>query len=156
MATNVTSAWEAWFVDVLAGDLHLLDAFPVVVDQGIDLLADVAVDIDQTSRPQGNGFDIGAHEFPIPSSLTPVPDVTPISLFPNPTRGSFTIQSNTTDPVQLIITDVLGRELVNKKVVSMSQGFQVDTYDWMPGIFTCRIIQENGQETAKQVTVLEE
>ena len=156
LATNITNAQSSWFEDVSMGDLHLLPDVKEAIDQGTNLSPDVVADLDQTTRPQGTGYDIGAHEYPMATSLIPVPESLPPSIFPNPAGASFTIQSVRSKPVQLIITDMLGRELVNKKVVSMSQGFLVDTYDWTPGIFTCRILPENGQETVKQVMVLEE
>jgi len=59
--TNVTSARETWFVNRSSGDLHLAGEEPAVVDQG-QVLPDVPDDIDGETRPQGNGYEIGADE----------------------------------------------------------------------------------------------
>ncbi|MCF8238650.1 MAG: T9SS type A sorting domain-containing protein [Saprospiraceae bacterium] len=156
LATNQTSAWETWFIDAAAGDLHLLDAFPAVVDQGTDLSPDVLVDIDQLSRPQGSGYDIGAHEFPMPTSLTPAKAPLPVSIFPNPARESFTIQSFRSGVHHLVVTDLLGHLMFNQRMVTLPQGVQVDTRSWDPGIYVCRLIGENGAVVVRKVMITEE
>ncbi|MCP4433027.1 MAG: hypothetical protein GY806_18800, partial [Gammaproteobacteria bacterium] len=59
---NIITAQSSWFVDVTSGDLHLSSPIPNVIDQGFTL-AEVTDDIDKESRPNGNGYDIGADEY---------------------------------------------------------------------------------------------
>jgi hypothetical protein len=61
-SNNYEEANSTWYVNVNDGDLRLIDLVSEVTDQGIDLDDLVVVDIDQTLRPQGISFDIGAHE----------------------------------------------------------------------------------------------
>ncbi len=61
-SNNYEEANSNWYVDVNEGDLRLIDNISEVTDQGIDLGDLVVVDIDQTQRPQGISYDIGAHE----------------------------------------------------------------------------------------------
>lgn len=52
--------------DLAARDFRLLDTSPAV-DAGLDLGPPYDVDVDGVSRPQGNGWDLGAHEL-VPGS----------------------------------------------------------------------------------------
>lgn len=60
--TNYRNAQSNWFVNKSTGNLRLKSNYSEVVDQGT-YLNDVADDINQTIRPSGNAFDIGAFEF---------------------------------------------------------------------------------------------
>jgi Ca2+-binding RTX toxin-like protein len=59
-AHSVASTPAALFVNVGGNDYHLAPTSPAI-DTGTSLLAP-AVDLEGTSRPRGNGFDIGAYE----------------------------------------------------------------------------------------------
>ena len=78
-ATGVTedhnlkvTAPATYFVDPAGYDLHLLPGCPAI-DQGSTTLAP-KIDIEGVSRPQGAGFDVGAHEW---TSSPPKPDAGP-------------------------------------------------------------------------------
>lgn len=62
LTTNYTNAASSWFVNPSLGDLRLNTNNTTVVNQGTSL-SEVAGDIDQTPRPQGAAFDIGAYEY---------------------------------------------------------------------------------------------
>ncbi len=70
LSSNVVNALSAWFADVSTGDLHLTSAVPGVVNQGI-FIEGLTNDIDGNSRPQGEGYDIGADEY---EESNPCPD----------------------------------------------------------------------------------
>jgi parallel beta-helix repeat protein len=57
---NVTTAGQDWFVNALAGDLHLKNTQGDVTDQALDL-QEVPTDFDGEARQEGNS-DIGADE----------------------------------------------------------------------------------------------
>jgi len=59
---NFAIAQSNWFENISSGNLRLNSDYDQVVDQGT-FISEVSLDIDQTNRPQGNAFDIGAHEF---------------------------------------------------------------------------------------------
>jgi|GEM_PF-1104396 len=69
--SNYTQAQANWYVNAANGDLRLSGSPTAAVDQGV-ALADVVVDLDQTARPQGAGYDLGAYEIPgaVPDSIT--------------------------------------------------------------------------------------
>jgi hypothetical protein len=56
------AADDGLFVDAKARDLRLRAAATAVIDQGVDLHAEVRRDYAGTPRPQGRGYDIGAFE----------------------------------------------------------------------------------------------
>ncbi len=152
--TNITNAQSSWFEDVSMGDLHLQADVNEVIDQGTDLSPDVVVDLDQTTRPQGTGYDIGAHEYAEPVSTTPLdPNDLSISIFPNPAIESFTIQSNRSGFNQLIITDLLGRVMNQENRINLAQGVRIDTRHWEAGVYICRLIRENGEAAMKRVII---
>lgn len=73
---NIQTALASWFVDTLAGDLHLTTSIVGVVDQGV-AIAGLTDDFDRGTRPYGSGYDIGADEFgagpPSPPNPNPPP-----------------------------------------------------------------------------------
>lgn len=89
VSNNITHAIPSWFINPLAGDLHLSYAVQSVVDrgQGIEGLTD---DFDRTKRPQGIGYDIGADEY-APGIIDPIADIRV-----NDTDGPITVDSGET------------------------------------------------------------
>jgi hypothetical protein len=61
-STNNTGASKAWFVNPDAGDLHLAEAVPSVVDNG-EAITGLTDDYDGDQRMQGGPVDIGADEY---------------------------------------------------------------------------------------------
>lgn len=61
LQSNISSAQDSWFADLVNGDLHLASNITEVVDQGIDI-ASVTSDFDGELRPSGS-YDIGADEY---------------------------------------------------------------------------------------------
>ncbi|MFZ5798836.1 MAG: right-handed parallel beta-helix repeat-containing protein [Desulfobulbaceae bacterium] len=58
---NLTAAQASWFVNAVAGDLHLASAVSGVIDQGMALTG-LTDDFDKEKRPQGRGIELGADE----------------------------------------------------------------------------------------------
>ena len=64
IVTGTVNVWgDPGFIDALQGDFHIGPG-SAAIDAGID--AGVTADIDNESRPNGGGFDIGADEAPYP------------------------------------------------------------------------------------------
>jgi parallel beta-helix repeat protein len=104
------------FVDYLNNDYHLLSNAQAV-NSGTDLiLPTVFEDLDDISRPQGSGYDIGCYEF---SSITTVEqsdlptDFILFQNYPNPFNPSTVISwhSTVSNHQTLKIYDVLGNEV---------------------------------------------
>jgi hypothetical protein len=66
LAGNVTNADGGWYVDAVAGDLHLQPDATAAIDQGVGTA--LTTDIDGETRPHGSAADVGADErLPLPS-----------------------------------------------------------------------------------------
>ncbi|MCB0695139.1 MAG: T9SS type A sorting domain-containing protein [Lewinellaceae bacterium] len=154
LITNETNAWESWFVDAPSGNLRLAGNFPVVVDQGAYIFPMLVDDIDQTTRPEGDEYDIGAHEFLQSSSQESAPgrDVV-VRLFPNPVRTSLSIQADLADPVSVHILNALGQEIFSLHQVDLSPGLQVDTRAWPAGVYLGQI--RTGDQRIMRTIVVE-
>ena len=63
---NVTHTQAGWFVNAIAGDLHLVKTATSVINR-VTSPADVTDDIDGACRPTGPTADVGAHEYGAPS-----------------------------------------------------------------------------------------
>jgi hypothetical protein len=65
---NITNATASWFLNPPSGELHLSSGVSSVVDAGL-IISGVSDDFDSQTRPQGPGFDIGADEFSVITTL---------------------------------------------------------------------------------------
>jgi hypothetical protein len=63
LASNITNATAASFVNLAAGDLHLASGSPAI-DAGTNIPS-VARDFDGQPRPQGGAYDVGADEYTV-------------------------------------------------------------------------------------------
>ncbi len=111
------------FVDHLNGNFHLLQNAQAV-NAGTDLvLPTVFKDLDNITRPQGNGFDVGCYEFTNAASVEEENFPETFNLFqnyPNPFNPVTSIQYAVSSRqfVTLKVYDLLGREvaiLVNEE-----------------------------------------
>lgn len=106
------------FVDHLNGNFHLLKSAQAV-NAGTDLVNTIVFeDLDNISRPQGNGFDIGCYEFTNAASAVEEKLPETFNLFqnyPNPFNPSTKIswQSPVGSHQTLKVFDVLGNEIAN-------------------------------------------
>lgn len=154
---NVTKNFKGtppvWFVDAPAGDLRLAFKNPNLVDLGLDLSPDVVDDIDQTSRPQGNAYDYGAHEYVQPVNIDPIlGSEMNIRLFPNPANASFVIQADLFGVASIQIRDLFGRTILDVSHADLRNGFQVDTQNWRAGMYVCQI--RSGQRIAMKTFIV--
>ncbi len=154
LSTNLTIAQTDWFLNLEEGNLKLASNIPELVDQGAQLY-DLNFDIDQTTRPQGNGFDIGAHEYIVPTSLANIQEVrSTISLFPNPASDAFTIKSEFADISDVTIYNTLGQRLTFFEGVYLSAGFEIDVRNWHAGIYICQISRSKQISESIRIFVL--
>jgi hypothetical protein len=90
------------FVDTTNGDFHLDSSSPCI-DAGNDTLVP-SFDFDDATRPQGEGYDIGAFEFlsgydSVPPQISGITNVTSTPLDTNPTYGWVNVSCTVTDNV---------------------------------------------------------
>ena len=110
---------ENIFVDHLSGNFHLLQSAQAV-DAGTNLvLPTVFEDLDNISRPQGSGFDIGCYEFTNATSVEKenIPEEFVLyQNYPNPFNPTTTIKFSLTPSISLRERVTEGRVRATLKV----------------------------------------
>ncbi len=144
LTTNYTSAQSNWFMSLSSGDLRLNSNNTTVVDQGTTL-SYVAVDIDQTPRPQSTSFDIGAHEYLSTLSVNDEVFNNSVSIIPNPTTDVFIIDLKNDVLKSIIIYNELGQQI--KETTSN----EVNISNLSKGIYFVKITSQSGKTAIKKV-----
>ncbi len=155
LATNITNAQADWFVNVTGGDLHLASGITSVVDQGTELSGDVADDIDQTTRPQGAGYDIGAHEL-ISTGIESGEVSSILKIFPNPYDGKFTIQMDESQMENgysslINIFTSSGEKVFEAKYLKEEISNEIDLTNLSKGVYFVKIYNGGKIQTEKIV-----
>jgi parallel beta-helix repeat protein len=147
------------FVDHTNGNFHLLQNAQAV-DAGTNLvLPTVFEDLDDFSRPQGSGFDIGCYEFSGTTEV--VEENVPQSFqlfqnYPNPFNPETNIRFQIADFgfVSLKIYDVLGNEvttLVNEEKYPGIYKVEFDGRGFSSSVYIYQLIAGNYIQTRKMV-----
>ena len=144
LTTNYTSAQSNWFVNLSSGDLRLNSNNTTVVDQGITL-SYVAVDIDQTPRPQSISFDIGAHEYLSTLSINDEIFDNSVSIIPNPTTDVFIIDLKNDVSKSIIIYNELGQ------LIKETTSNEVNTSNLSNGVYFVKITSQSGKTATKKI-----
>ncbi len=124
------------FVNASAGDFHLLTTSPAI-DNGTAINAP-NVDFDDVKRPVGNGYDIGAYEYPHIIGLNNEDN---ISCYPNPTKGLFFVKGEDALSIQILNSNKqLIRQIeVNENVTP------INLNDISKGIYFAKIVTTKGR-----------
>ena len=145
------------FVDYNNNNYHLLQNAQAV-NAGTNLvLPTVFEDLDNVSRPQGNGFDIGCYEFSSTTGITGENIPEEFKLFqnyPNPFNPETVIswQSPVTGKNVLKVFNILGNEiatLVNKEMPSGKYEINFDGSELPSGIYLIRLQVDSFVQTKK-------
>ncbi|MEO6693440.1 MAG: T9SS type A sorting domain-containing protein [Saprospiraceae bacterium] len=151
LTTNVINAQSNWFVNTSTGNLRLNSAIPSAYDQGTSLASLLIDDIDQQKRPQGNGIDIGAHEYSTLTQNSNLDTPIDISIFPNPSNGYINFISE---------RKINNIEIYNLQgILKMQQAFSnsstvLNTNQLHKGIYWAKIFLEDKYLIMKMVVVL--
>jgi len=155
VASNLTTVLANWFVDMSAGDLHLNANIPAVVDQGVDLSAELNQDIDQVPRPQGLHFDLGAHEYEQAMSAEEwEKEVFQLDLYPNPASSFINISTQKTGLFEISIFNQLNQEMAHFDPQYLLGGVQMDCHAWPSGLYFCKITNGKDQVAVKPFLIV--
>ncbi len=145
------------FADTSASNYHLLQNSQAV-DAGTSLVSGVVtVDLDDISRPQGNGYDIGCYEYSSTTGITEENIPEEFQLFqnyPNPFNPETVIswQSPVAGKNVLKVFNILGNEiatLVNKEMPSGKYEIKFDGSELPSGIYLIRLQVDSFVQTKK-------
>ncbi|MCL4280087.1 MAG: right-handed parallel beta-helix repeat-containing protein, partial [Ignavibacteriaceae bacterium] len=145
------------FVDYSNANYHLLQNSQAV-DAGTNLvLPTVFEDLDNVSRPQGSGFDIGSYEYTSTTEVANENIPNEFQLFqnfPNPFNPSTTIkfQLENSGFVSLTVYNVLGNEvatIINEFKSSGKYEVRFDASELSSGIYFVRLQQDSFIQTIK-------
>ena len=158
------------FVSSALGDFHLI-AGAQAINTGTPLVSNIVLnDINDISRPQGNGFDIGAYEYSVSTGIAKEEEVTDnfrlYQNYPNPFNPSTEIKYYIpkTSFVSLIVYNILGKEIITLVNEVQSQGFHEVTFSTeniakgvqlntgnASGVYICRLLAGNYSASKKLV-----
>jgi hypothetical protein len=147
------------FVDHTNGNFHLLQNAQAV-DAGTNLVSSVVLeDLDNISRPQGTGFDIGCYEYTGTTEVVEENNPESFQLFqnyPNPFNPSTIINYTVpkTSFVTIKVYDNLGEEietLVNESMPMGNYEINFDVNNLSSGVYFYRMISGSYAETKKML-----
>jgi len=149
------------FIDHTSGNFHLLQTAQAV-DAGTNLVLPIVFeDLENISRPQGSGFDIGCYEFTITTEVVEenIPELFQLfQNYPNPfnptTRIRFSIPDKST--VTLKVYDILGNEittLVNEDKYRGIYNITMNAANLASGVYFYQIRAGNFVQTKKMMFV---
>ena len=76
-----------------------------------------------------------------------------LSIFPNPASDKLTVRlGGLTGPAQLIISDILGREVVHMQIDEGEISFPVST--WVPGTYFVKMVAADGTSEVKKLIII--
>ncbi len=149
------------FVNSSSGDFHLKEASQPV-DIGTYIVSPVVtVDLDNISRPQGNGFDIGAYEFHSSTEVKYFIQTNGYRLeqnYPNPFNPTTKIEYHipTAGFISLRVYDVLGNEiatLVNEVQPSGDYEFNFVANQISSGIYFYQLKSDHFTSTKSMILI---
>lgn len=147
--------------DVLNNDFSPSSSSSDVVDAGSNITSwGITFDMDNTSRPSGNNFDVGAYEYQSGTSLRAQlpedPELFDVLLekdlktvfYPNPTRSSFRLENGKYQDVMLQVIGLDGRVLFSGPY-KMGASFNVEKYT--AGLYFLKLIAPDKTEVHRLI-----
>jgi len=151
---------EEIFVNPASGDFNILEISPAT-NTGTNLVSDVVLkDINNLSRPQGEGYDIGAFEFQDPSDAEGSGEMyrgfVLYQNYPNPFNPVTNLVFRTADFgfVSLKVYDILGREVaapVNEERDAGIYNMTFDASGLTSGVYFYRLESGGFSSTMKMI-----
>lgn len=121
------------------------------VNQGLNIIPDFTIpgsDIEGNPRVNNNRIDIGAYEYQSPAAITGLTASTGCNIFPNPASEEIQILSVSSGECQLILYDLLGKELYHQFFTGKTM---VRVSHFPPGQYILRITQEGGKISSQKL-----
>ena len=132
-------AIDPLFINPGVLDFHLKPASPCI-DAGTTL-AYVTTDFDSITRPQGIGYDMGAYEYQLTTSVySTLLSTNETNIFPNPTSGILNVVTENSDNL-ITIFDLLGNKIYTLQSYSVKTEINMQNFE--AGIYFLKI--ENGK-----------
>ena len=108
----------------------------------------VTDDYNQTARPQGEKYDIGAFEYIFTTSIENIDISSEIHIYPNPANNKLTIETpQLTKESTLTILNLNGQELIRQQVKDSKT--QIDISNLASGIYFVKLITDMTVEVRK-------
>lgn len=132
---------EAGFVDAFAKNFELTNG-SIAIDVGTDLLVP-DFDYYYNSRPMGAGYDVGAFEFDLTSSIRFTEEEPSFKILPNPVKNYLTIGELALTEGLIKIVDSKGSTMLHKKY---KKGEQINIANFSTGIYSVMIIDQKSHQ----------
>jgi len=150
LSNNVRTNDTSWFINASTANLRIKSKVGVLVDQGKSI-SGLVDDVDKTSRPQGGGMDIGAHEFQA-LTLNPIDAKSLFTVWPNPAHHA--IHVSVISSLTTIEVYTLQGQLFRSYEISSAQSLiEIDCRNWAEGLYIIQAINENGKIFLSRIAV---
>ncbi len=146
---------EGWVVGSGGGIFHTINGGTIWNIEGDELSSSILTGVHFTSST--NGYVVGNSKTLLKygevSGIGDGVETFPLKIFPNPAVSVISLQSAVFSQQSVVveISDMHGRKLLEKQIISGTETIEIDVRNLASGVYFCRLISKNKSATQKLI-----